>query len=291
MLDIFGRIISVNQQIYLNTGRIWGITSMDASPSFGMEPLNYLGIQNKQVNQILNKEQFSELSINANLIDSDPFIQYTGADCFNMFILQNQGDLNNNYSLISGYLNTYNLKFSIGQPIQINAGIKFINNGGRISTGTMDSNAYAQLIQIPNNIYEDTDRKYHVPSFGSTNLTLNEYNTQRIIDASISFKISRIGIYNIGNKVPSKINIIYPIIINCSFTFETNISYSGIELQSFPANTQVQNITFNIFENDNPSNLIASYGMSGMTAIDEKYNTTTNGNVTVTKEFEGYIYN
>ncbi len=85
MQDIFGRIIAVNQQVYLNTGRLWGINSLDISPSLGLSSLNYIGIGNKQVNQILNSEQFVDVSINGNLIDYDPFIQYTGSNCFNMF--------------------------------------------------------------------------------------------------------------------------------------------------------------------------------------------------------------
>jgi hypothetical protein len=290
-MSIFGRIIAAQQQVYLNTGRLWGINSLEISPSIGADPLTYIGIGNKPVNQIQNSEQYSDVSINNNLIDYDPFIQYTGSDCFNMFVLQNQGDLDNNYSLISGYLNNYNLKFSVGQPIQTSVEIKFINDCGKISTGNMDLNAYNQLIKIPNNIYEDTEKKYHIPSFHSTNLTINEIQTQRIIDASIDLRINRTPIYNLGNKVPSKINIIYPIVVNCSFVFEINNSYSGMQLQSFPANKQVQNITFSLYENNNGSNLIASYGFSGMTEINESYKTSTDGNVSVTKQFVGYIYN
>ncbi len=291
MQDIFGRIIAANQQVYLNTGRLWGINSLDSSPSLGLQPLNYIGINNKQVNQILNSEQFADVTINGNLIDCDQFVQYTGSDCFNIFILQNQGDLNNNYSLISGYLNGYGLKFSIGQPIQTTASVKFVRNCGKIPTGTMDSNAYSQLVQIPTGVYEDTERRFHIPSFGSTNLILNEYNTQRITEADINYKISRTPIYNIGNRFPSKINTIYPIIVNCSFTMEINTSYSGIELKQIPPNTQKQDITFNIFENNNLSNLIVSYGFSGMNMTNERYGTSVEGNVTVTKEFEGYIFN
>lgn len=291
MQDIFGRIIAVNQQVYLGTGRLWGINSLDISPSFGLQPLNYIGINNKQVNQIVNSEQFIDVTINGNLIDSDQFIQYTGSDCFNIFILQNQGNLDNNYSLISGYLNSYSLKFSVGQPVQTTVGIKFVRDCGKIPTGIMNSNAYNELIQIPTGIYENVERKFHVPSFGSTNLILNEYNNQRITDANIGYKISRTPIYNIGNKSPSKINIIYPIVINCSFTMEINELYSGIELKQISSNIQTQDITFNVFENDNSSNLIASYGFSGMSAINERRGVTVDGNTTITKEFEGYIFN
>lgn len=289
-MNSFGRIIAANQQIYLNTGRLWGINSFDISPSFGNDSLNYIGIGNKPINQILNSEQFSDVSINSNLINYDPFIQYTGADCFNMFVLNNQGDLDNNYSFISGYLNSYSLKFSIGQPIQTSIGIKFINNCGKISTGGMDLNAYNQLTAIPNNIYEDTEKKFAIASYESTDLILNEYNSQRITEASIDLKISRTPIYNIGNKVPSKINIVYPILINCSFTIEINSLYSGIELQSFPANQQTQDITFNLYENNNPSNLIVSYGFSGMTATNETRKISIDGNTTITKNFVGYLF-
>lgn len=291
MADIFGRIIAVNQQVYLNTGRLWGINTINISPEFGNQGLSYIGIENKPINQIVNTEQYADITINGNFINSDYFIQYTGTDCFNMFILQNQGSLNNSYSLISGYLNSYNLKFGIGQPIEISAGIRFVKDVGQIYTGILDPTGYQQLISIPNNIYENTQAIYNIPTFHSTQLTLNELTTQRVIDASINFKINRLPIYNIGNNTPSKINIIYPIKVTCSFIFEINIGYSGIELKSLVSNQQVQNITFSLYDYLQSGNLLATYNLTNMTCVKEDYSISVDGNVKVDKSFVGYIFN
>lgn len=291
MADIYGRLIAFQQQIYLNTGRLNGINEIKISPSLGNAPMNYIGIQNKPLNLITNIEQYIDVTINSNLVDYDPFIQFTGTDCFNMFIMQNQGSLNDAYSLVSGYLNSYSLKFSVGQPVQISAGMRFVKDAGQIPTGIMDSGAYNQLVQIPNNIYEDSQHKYHIPTFHSTVLTLNEIQTQRVIDASIDFKIARIPIYNIGNKTPNKINIVYPIKVNCVFSFEINQGYSGIEVQSIPANQEIQNISFALYEYNNSGYNVSNYILNNMTCIDEKREISTDKNVLVTKEFAGYIFN
>lgn len=291
MSDLFGRIRPEDQLVYLNSGKLLGVQSISINPSFGMYPLKYVSINKNPINQILNNEQYIDSNINLFLINQDNFIQYTGIDCFNIFVLKSSNDLDNNYCLISGYLNSYNAKFSIGKTSEISCNIKFVNNGGKIPTGALDSNSSNQLQSIPNQIYKLDGNTYNIPSFGSLNLQLNEIQTNRVTECSIDLQIDRQIVYTIGSRVPSKIKIIYPIAVNCTFNIEINKDYSGMLLQDFPHNQQVQDVSISVYDHVETGNLITSYNFKNLTCIKEDISSATDSNLILTKVYQGYIYN
>lgn len=287
-MENLGRIRAENQLIFLNTGKLVGVQSAMINPEFGAKSLNYIGIGNKQVNQILNSEQFATLSLESFLINSDPFIQYTGNDCFNIFILKTQDNIIDNYCLTSGYLTSYRTKFTVGQPVQVGIEAKFISNAGNITVNNLDSNSSGQLASIPQNIYDVSEPEYDIANGQSVNLTLDEYNTSRVIDSSINLEINRVPIYNIGNKQPKRIEIIYPITVSCEFTIQVG-EYNYQNLRSFPSGQKVQNIQFDVYSY-NTNRLITSYKFNNMTAVAEQRNSSVDDNVLITKKYVGYIY-
>lgn len=289
-MDIFGRIRSENQQIYLNTGKVVGIQTLEVNPAFGNTPLNYLGIGRSPVYQILDSEQSATVTVNSILVDQDYFINYTGLDCFNMFILPSQNDINNNYALISGYLTNYTIKFSIGGPVQTVASIKFLNNAGKIGVDFVNSGAINQLSQIPNIQYYNDLEERNLPYFGLINLTLDEYSTNRVTECQVTFQINRTPIYNIGNRTPKKIQINYPIIVNCDFTLEINDSYENMALSKFPTGLTTQNISIDIPKSLVDTTSMLSLDLKNMTPITEQKNLSTDNSTIIQKRYVGFIF-
>lgn len=282
-----GRIRGENQLIYLGTGQLIGVQDISINQNFGNQPLNYIGIQNKNLNQIVNQEQFSDVSIDAFLINQDFFIALTGHQPVNIFILRQQSDLNENYCLVSGYLNSYSSKYVYGQIPQISTSFKFINNVGKIPTGSLDGLSYSQLTGIRGNIYS-TGTNYLIPHGGSIDLSLNESTGNRVLQYSINVSVSRVPFYNIGSRFPIKTNRVFPITVNCDFSLEVGI-YSGTQLRDIPQNKQIQDVNLQI--NDyNGGGTICSYNFPAMELVSETYNTTVDGNTTVTKRFTKEIF-
>lgn len=289
MADInFGRIKGENQLIFLGTGQIIA-NSLDITSNLGSQTLRYLGIGNKTEYFIPNSEQSADVTIAAELIKQDNFLSLTGANPINMFILQDKNDINNNYCLISGYLLSYSAKFGINQIPQINAEIKFYNNAGKIPTGSLGISERTQLNQIKNNNYTGFfTTGLLIPYANSINLTLDEYNSNRIQDFNINLSLNRIPIYNVGNRSPIRVDRLSPINATCQFSFEAGGGVSGYQLQDFPQNKKIQNISLQVNSYDN-NQLIQNYSFNDMNLINETYNTTTDGNVIINRSYAGYI--
>ena len=284
----YGRIRAENQLVFLGTGQLFGVQSIDVPYNVGLTPLNYLGIGSKQLVQVQGQEQFADVSIGSVMMNSDPFIDLTGVtQPINMFILQNQNDIVNNFSLLSGYLTAYSCRYAISQPVETTAQIRFYNVG-QMNLSGLDGYSLSQLETIQTGIYVNTAQEYLFPYGGSIQLQLNEYQNNRIIDFDINIRVNRVPIYNVGERFPNRIDILYPITVNCSFSFEVG-NYSGTRLQDLPANQQTQNITLTL--SDYLSNTpIKTYNFPNMTMVNESMNTTTNTSVTVKKEYVGFFF-
>lgn len=282
----FGRIKADKQKVYLGTGFLIGLQDISSQDNLGKSPLSYLGVGNKQTYEIPNSEQSVDVTINSLLINSDQFIPLISGDPINMFILKEQSNINDNYCLISGYLNSYGIKFAIGQIPQISTSLKFYNNAGRISTTGLDLFSASQLQNIQLNDYSNITGNL-IPNQGSISLTLNELNTNRVLDFSIGIIINRIPIYNMGNFTPRRVDTIFPLDVNCSFSFDES-NYTDTILRAFPSDQQLQNINLKISD-FNSNQLISNYSFNNMSLVNETRNSNVDGNVVINKQYVGQI--
>lgn len=284
----FSRIRPEKQIVFLGTGKLPGVQSIDIGYSFGAELLNYLGIGRKNFNLVKNQEQYGDININSFVLNTDNFLSYTGTLPFNMYILKDSQDINDNFCLISGYLLNYQTKYSIYQPVQNSATIRFYDNIGGFETGNLDRSVYSQLTGIAAKDYSYLDN-VKIPYGNTVDLTLNEYNTNRVLDYTIDISVQRSPIYNLGNSKPKRLDTIYPIQVGCQFTFEAS-NYDYTRLRDFPSGQQIQDITIKLYDYSG-NNLIYTYSFGNMTLISEKYSENSDGNVTIGKSYVGYYYN
>ena len=283
----FSRIRAENQLVFLNTGQIIGIQDLSINNNFGNYPIRYIGIGSSPFPQSVNQPQYADVDINSDLINQDYFINLTGKNCFNMFILKNQQDIIDNYCLISGYLNSYSMKYTINQIPQITTSIRFYNGAGNTNTGKLDSNSFNQLAGITGNLYTTSGTLVGLSNL--VNLTLNEYNTNRVLDLTLKLDVNRIPIYNIGSRFPQRVDIIYPIDVTVDLTFEADINYDDIQLTDFPFNEQKQNVTISIYGNSDDQ-FINTYQFNNLTLINQKNSQRVDGNLNITREYVGQIY-
>src|SRR5258706_11233541 len=153
----FGRIRGDNQFIFLNTGYLFGVQSYSVTPVFGNSPLKYMGMGDRNLNQIPDSAQYTDLTMSSLLIDREIILQQTGLNPINCFILKNQTEIDSAYSLISGCLSNYSSKYSPNQVPQINSTFRFFNNAGNISIPNLESYSASQLSGIASNVYPSFD--------------------------------------------------------------------------------------------------------------------------------------
>ena len=283
----FGRIKANNQLFFMNTGNIFGIQSYSIDQNFGESTLKHLGFDDQSLNQVLNAPQYVDLSFNSFLVNDDIFIQNTGLAPINCFILNDKNNINTAYSFTSGYLNNYSVRYSPNQIPQINSSFRFYNNCGNINTGVLDSYALNQLNTISNNVYPPFNN--NIANCNYLNLTLNESTGNRILDYSFSLNINRLPIYNIGSRTPIKNEIIFPISVECDFTFEADENFIDSNLFDFPQNLTKQNIEIDIYSNLS-NNLMGQYKFQNMTMASNKRGLSVDGNVTISRKYIGQIF-
>lgn len=284
MASNFSRIRPENQFVFLNTGRLFGLQSFSITDNFGAYPLKYIGLGNKGLNQTVNQNQYSELTLNSYLVHDDLLIQQTGDSPINLFILKDKNNINSSYSLLSGYLYSYSNKFSSNQIPQTSATFRFYNSCGYIPTGNLDPYSFSQLTSISSS--NETFNE-EISNSNYINLTLDEYNTNRVTDFSFNININRLPIYNIGNRYPKRIDLILPINVTCQISFEPDENFT--ELNDFPNAKTLQNIEVDVFANQT-GKLMFNYLFNNMTLISSNPSLSTDGNLVITRQYVGQIF-
>lgn len=283
----YSRIRGDEQSVFLNTGKLLGVQDISIDSNFGSTPIIYLGIGISRIYQTNNAEQYADASINSILLNNDIFYPLTGTNPVNIFVLKDKNNINDNYCLISGYLNSYSLKVSPNQPIQISTSFRFYNNAGPIATGSLDVSSRQHLSGIRNNNYNYLDSGVLISNANTINLTLDEYNTERVQEIDLSFNCNRIPIYAVGNKSPIRTDLISPIELQFNCSFEASKLFSGTELRKFPNTKKEQNITLEIKDHSG-SQTISSYSLNNMTLISENRSIGVDQNVVINRSYIGY---
>lgn len=282
---LYSRIKGEDRSVFLNTGKLM-VDSISIQNNFGSTTNRYIGIGIKNEHQIPNSEQFSDVSLNGYLIDSDPFIQHTGQQPVNIFILKDKNAPNNNFCLISGYLTSYSAQFGINQIPQISTSFKFYKNSGPINMNALDNISSGQLNNISNNTYAEVPSGLEIPYGSSLSLTLDEYSSNRVQEFNINLNINRTPVYNIGTRYPRRVDLLYPIEARCSFSFESG-PFSGINLTGFPQTRNTQTISLTV--NGQTGELITNYSFPNMALVNESITQTIDNNQLVTREYVGYL--
>ncbi len=283
----FGRIKADNQLFFLNTAKVFGVQSYSIDNTLGAYTIKYLGMGSEILNESFNSAQYADLSLTALMIYDDLIIPQATAPPFNVFILNNKNDTAP-YSLVSGYISSYSAQFSPNQIPQINTSFRFYNNAGNIATGNLDPNSIAQLSTISNS---------PIPAFNNQlansnyiNLSINESTGNRVLDFNFGISVDRVPIYNIGSRVPKRVDIVFPINVTCDIKFEADNSFINSPLSDFPQNKNVQNLEVDVYSNLSNSPM-GKYQFVNMTMISNNQQINVDGNLTVTRKYRGYIYN
>lgn len=284
---IYSRVRGEELSIFQNTGKMVGVQDISIDSTFGATPIIYLGIGNSRIHQTNNSEQYADVSVNSLLLNSDPFYNLTGDNPFNLFLLKDKNNISNNYCLLSGYLNSYNLQVSQNQPIQISTSLRFYHNAGAIATGQLDTTSRSQLSTIRNTNYDYLNSGLLISNGNTINLTLDEYNTERVQDVSVQFNCNRIPVYAVGKRCPVRVDLSQPIetIFNCSF--QASKIFSGIELKKFPNTKKEQNISLEIKDYSGVQT-ISNYILNNMTLISENESVGIDGNLVINRSYIGY---
>ncbi len=283
----YSRLRAENQSVFIGTGQVLGINSIQVNNTFGATPIKYIGVGNRSFNQSASSAQYADLNITSNYVQEDILIQQTGLQPFNCFICEDKNNSNTYYSLISGYVSSYSAKYAPNQVPQINCNLRFYNNAGNIPQTSLDAYSSGQINSIISNIYPIFNDK--VADSNYINLTLDEYNTNRVQDFSFTLGFNRLPIFNVGSRAPKKIETIFPINVTCDITFEATEGFNDAILTDFPLNKKKQNIYLSVYSN-RTNNIMANYSFSNFTLVSNDNSLNIEGNKIISRQYVGQLF-
>ncbi len=280
-----GAITREKAHFFVNTNKIIGLQSLNVETALPVKPLVYLGMGTKN-KTFADGQLFTNLSVESFLINNDPFYEFvTGENLFSAFLLQKQSDINNNcYSLISGYLNSYSCRYSVGTIPSINVNATFIDNAGQIPTGKLRTPDFITLKTIQTGVYTGHLNAL-IPYSNSISATFdNSFLTNRVVGFDLTLNPVKTPIYNMGSKKPSRVEIIYPIEVNFSISYEMG-QYTPKTLMDFPSGQNLKSLTLDI--NSHDTNIrITSYSFSNLELVSEVINESVDNNFRIDSVFK-----
>lgn len=263
------RITRERQKVFIGTREVPGIISVQASYQNNYFPLKFLG--SSIASGVPEGVQQGQVSINSLIITNDYFLSYTGTSGFNGYIVKVSGNPLDNISFSSGYLTSYTSRCSIGQIPETNVSISVLGNLGRLPTGYTP-----QILNDLQNLDFTFPYQLKIASPNSINITMDEFNTNRVLSYDLQINVPRLPVYALGTEFPIAVNINWPLEVTLGFKIDVN-DYVAKTFRDFPYSQTIKNISLSI--NDYSGNaVITSFGFNNMNLIGESFSFDSNSN-------------
>ena len=292
-----------NQSVYINGTGISGIYSIDGSYGVSEANVNFIGFG--YVTGLPNAPLEGQFNIRRSLISEDPFLNLTGdgaeqafsgtifyempnlddtlgADTFHQALNQKSGS----FGFYSGYLNSYNITCSVGEVPKVSATVSVF---GDLGTG-IDARTHAPV----------DNPQIKIPNQGSITLSCNKSSTNQIVSFEHDIATPRKPIYTLPTattpstdqpnewpqRVPSQVDIIYPIETTTNFTIQVD-DYETKNLYDSLTGVHTDDIAITI--NDENSNNILSFDLSNARLVSENVVSSIGQPLQVNLTYKKYI--
>jgi len=271
--------------LYINDSLVTGVQSLNGSYSSNQSHINFLGADAHPVTEKPVGEQAGTFSVSTLAINSDLFLNFTGQDAINGYILNDLDDLSDNYSYTSGYLTSYSSKGSVNQIPQIDASFSVLGNIGKLPTGesTQTLLDFAKISQVGINNTGD----FKIVDPGSIDITLDDFNTNRVVSYDLSLNVDRNAYYYLGSRHPKEVKINYPIEVQCFFQIEID-DLDPKTLRNSPFNETIENFQIKLRQYQTQTEVI-NYNFPNMKLMNSSYSSNLDGNVTVDVTYRTFI--
>lgn len=252
-----------NQHFFLNSIEIPGVQTVNGSYQSIATPVSFIGNAGTAGKFRPDGNQIANLSINYLLISTDQFIQYTGNLGFNSYVVNNLSNLDQNYSFLSGYLTSYNIRQGVNQLPEVSINANIYGQIGKINPQAINLNTQSVLPLL-------------IPAPNTASLGINDFNTNAVQSYSITINTQRNPTYILGQTNPNAINQSLPLEITADFEILVN-DYTATNMSAYPFNIKTNNL--NLTLTDYYTNRVAAtYGFNNMILVGENCNVTTNSN-------------
>jgi hypothetical protein len=272
------------QGIWLNSIPLSGIQSVNFSYQSNQEKISFLGDKGIPLTESPAGSQNGNVSLQGFSIGPDPFIGFTGEAAVNGYTIENLSEPNKNYSFTSGFLTQYNSSCNIGSIPTIGATFSVLGNMGQLKTGESSQTISDFGVICSTEINNTGD--FRVADPGNLEITLDDFETNRLLSYDLSLSISRNAQYILGSRTPKHVKINFPIEVSCSFQIEVD-NLDEKSLRDSPFNESVEN--FEIRLKDEDGNSLTTHNFPNMKLVGQSFGTNIDGNLTLDAVYRTFI--
>ena len=244
-------------KVYINDSPVTGAQSISASYDLPIEDVKFLGVNNRHLNRVPIGIFVGALSLESLLINTDPFIQYTGEYGANIKIQYED----NTFVMNSGYMAEYQFSCGVGTIPNIATKWNFYNDFGNISSSKLPF------------IMDET--KLNIVNPGDIEINFNELETEKINNLTVNIKCNRLPIFDATSVKPVDVKLQYPIEVTTSFSISLH-DYENKTLFDYPQKQNVYDFNINLNKH-NTSTLVNSFNIRDALLTREDYNTDADG--------------
>lgn len=270
------------QKFYLFGSELSGLQSCQLEFLEPITPIRHIGLGPK-IQVYPNGIKRGNVNISYVPMISDPFINYvTGNNGINFYLLKSELETGNNYSVTSGFVTSYSSKCSINNIPNIDIGIDVLGDIGILNSDT------PQIINDFNLITGQSGLgTYKLATYASIDLTLDDFETNRILSYDLNINSPRNPVYSIGSQHPINVELVYPleVIFNCNIDLN---DYKGQTLQDYPCKSRVNHLVLSLKDHRTYEEF-QRYSFDNLILIGNNYITNVNGNVSLNLQYKTYI--
>ena len=271
---MLGRITREAERLTINGSGIQGVQSLTASYNSVARPVSNLGINSIQyypegpqqatleVNTLLTNflpipDEFSEYT------SRDPMQNYTGTLPFSGIV--DHGS--KKFYFTEGYLETYSATCAVGQIPQSSTSSVIYGNFGTDA----QFNSWEQTSETPTSL--------NVTSYGSMEINLDTFATNRVNSFNVNIATPRLPIYAIGNDEPTGVIAGTPIEVNVNFEIEPD-DYEIKNMRLIPDETVFKNTVITLKKN-NTHDILLRYSFDDMLLTSESFSANNDSNARI----------
>lgn len=264
-IDRSNSVLQYDQSFVVNGYQLSGIDSLSISYSVPLENNLTLG---SIFGYNINNPMQAEISLQRNLLYTDPLLAFTGDSSFSGSLSYN----GQSYGFSSGFLTRYSVNCSVGEIPQVSCSISVYGD-------------LKPLLQIP--IFQEHPPLF-IPSPRSITVSGDNTSTNRVKSFSYDLTINRQPVFSLDSyKDVDEVVFLSPIVVAASLTLDA-VNFAPDNYEFFLNSVQNKFLDISIADRNN-NETILNLTVPNIQANSQELSAQSDGSPTITNNYIGYI--
>ena len=282
MIPALGSVRSDERHLFLGQLEVPGVQDARFEFNNGMSSISALGLIAPRFAP--RGLQAGTISVSAMLISDDVFLSFTGASGINAYLIGNdKSSLSPNFSASECYLTSYSARYAVGEVPQIECTFSVYGNMAQFAPNHFPQEFQRDISYLKTGF---SNLELKIPGPGTISVNASGIESNRLQSYEIRLECQREPLFEPGNRMPYRVELVHPITARCSFRFDL----ADMIPQSLKDSPPGQIFDLNIgISGIYPYRGIANYSFSSLQHVSQSIDTNVNGSQSLILEYVGQV--